>query len=456
MRKILIVLMLIFVSLNANEKIKLMTEIFPPFQYKYKDKIIGINTDIVNAIQKQIKVNNKIEVYTWSKALNIVNNQKNTAIFSMLRTPEREHKYKWVGPLSSMKLVFFKKKGSKITLNSIEDAKKVESIGVTEGVANFEMLSKQGFTNLVVLKNAEDEENIKKLVDGSIDLWPTLLKAGFYNARLQGLSGEIEPIKNVVAFSGDLYIAFNIQTDDKTIQKWQNALDILKKENIIENIIKRYKDEDIDYSLFFKILGSAFLLVLVVVYHNRKLSRMNKRLHKLQKELQEQAYRDSLTNLYNRRYFNKIATTIMNLKERKKQDIGIIMLDIDNFKLVNDKYGHNIGDKVLMHLSSLLVKHTRKSDIVARIGGEEFVVLLPNTGLKESVNIASKIRKFVEDEKIKIDDENSLKYTISLGVDEVLEEDENIEYALSRADKALYKAKDSGKNRVCVYKGVRA
>ena len=90
------------------QPIKLMAEIFPPFQYKYKDEVIGVSSDIVNAIQEELE---------------IVENNKNTALFSMLRTDERERKYKWVGPLATMKLVFFKKKGSKITLHNLDDAK---------------------------------------------------------------------------------------------------------------------------------------------------------------------------------------------------------------------------------------------------------------------------------------------------------------------------------------------
>ena len=101
--------------------------------------------------KKRLGVNNKIKVYPWTRALKMVDKKKHTAIFSMLRTPERENKYKWVGPLTSMKLVFFKKNGSPITLKTREDAKKVAKVGVTKGVANYEMLSKQGFKNLDVI-----------------------------------------------------------------------------------------------------------------------------------------------------------------------------------------------------------------------------------------------------------------------------------------------------------------
>ena len=241
MKKTVLILAFLFSSLYAGENIKLMTEIFPPFQYEHEEELIGISTEIVNAIQKEMNVKNKIKVYPWPRALKIVDKKKNTAIFSMLRTPERENKYKWVGPLTSMHLVFFKKKGSSITLNTIEDAKKVAKVGVTKGVANFEMLQGKGFKNLDVLTSGNDEKNIRKLVKGRIDLWPTLLMSGLYNARLQGLSGEIVPIENVIAFSGDMYIAFNKKTDDATVLKWQKALDALKKNKTVEKIIKRYK-----------------------------------------------------------------------------------------------------------------------------------------------------------------------------------------------------------------------
>lgn len=437
-----------FAANNTEVPIKLMTEIFPPFQYKHKDEVIGVSTDIVNAIQKELKLDNKIEVYLWSEAKEIIDNTENTALFSMLRTAEREKQYKWVGPLSTMKLVFFKKKGSTITLNSIDDAKRVGKVGVTKGVANFEMLSNQGFTNLEVLTNSEDEENIRKLVNGEIDLWPTLFMAGLYNSRLQGLSGEIEPIKDVIAFSGDLYIAFNLQTDDAIIQKWQHAFDKLKKDQLIEEIINRYEFEKPDYSLFIKLLVGVLLIIAIVVYHNRKLSCMNKKLNELQGQLQKQADHDYLTQLYNRRYFDQVSPVIINLGKRNKQKTSIILIDIDDFKSINDTYGHHTGDDVIKYLSSCLLQHVRESDIVARIGGEEFVILLPGTNIEGSINIASKIRVAIENSIINSGEKNSLKFTISLGVDEVLENDTNIRSSLNRADEALYKAKATGKNKV--------
>jgi len=178
----LLISILIFSTLNA-QNIKLMTEIFPPFQYEQDKKLVGISMEIVKAIQKKIASEDKIKVYSWNRALKILNKKKNTAIFSILRTAQREDKYKWVGPLTSMKLVFFKKKGSLITLKTIEDAKKIRKIGVTKGVANFEILNKQGFKNLDIITSGHDEKNINKLVKGRINLWLSPLMPGLYNTR---------------------------------------------------------------------------------------------------------------------------------------------------------------------------------------------------------------------------------------------------------------------------------
>jgi len=241
-KKLLMVFIIFFSTLLQAQSIKLMTEIFPPYQYYdgVDGRLIGISTDIVKAIQKEVNDNSQIKVYPWARGIKILEKKKNTAIFSMLRTKDREKKYKWVGPLAKMQLVFFKKKGSNITLKTIEDAKKVKKVGVTKKVANYDILKAQGFKNLDVIKSGVDEKNIKKLIKGRIDLWPALKTAGLYNARKLGFGGEIVPIDNVIIFEGDLYIAFNKNVDDKIVQKWQNALDKLKKNGTVEKIKNRY------------------------------------------------------------------------------------------------------------------------------------------------------------------------------------------------------------------------
>ncbi len=120
--------------------------------------------------------------------------------------------------------------------------------------------------------------------------------------------------------------------------------------------------------------------------------------------------------------------------------------------MVNDTYGHSAGDQALKHLALTLSKHTRKSDIVARFGGEEFVVLLANSDSNGAAVIAEKLRKAVESQTVIIDDKTVVSFTISLGVATVdVENDANIDAALNRSDVALYKAKNSGRNKTITY-----
>lgn len=127
-----------------------------------------------------------------------------------------------------------------------------------------------------------------------------------------------------------------------------------------------------------------------------------------------------------------------------------MMIDIDKFKKINDTYGHHIGDIVIISLANTLKELSRKSDVVCRFGGEEFLILLPETDIVGADSIAEKIRKSVEETLVDIEEEQRLKYTISTGISEVkIKEETNLEETIQRADEALYKAKEGGRNRVC-------
>ena len=195
----------------------------------------------------------------------------------------------------------------------------------------------------------------------------------------------------------------------------------------------------------------ALMLSYLVSYKFKFMEQEKEEARLKQAELILLAATDPMTKLYNRRYFDEISQNVIALSERKKENISIVILDIDLFKDVNDTYGHQFGDEVIVTLSKLLLESQRKSDIVCRYGGEEFVILLPNTPLQNATNIAQKIRKLVESLSITLPSGADFKFTISLGVAQIdVENEENIESALKRADEALYKAKNNGRNKVCV------
>jgi len=166
---------------------------------------------------------------------------------------------------------------------------------------------------------------------------------------------------------------------------------------------------------------------------------------------EEQANHDFLTHLYNRRHFNKLSQELINLAKRENKQSHIIMLDIDKFKIINDTYGHAIGDEVIKLLAVLLKGNTRSSDIVSRFGGDEFAILLPFTDKQGTLIISENIREIIESHKLNIDKETIIEFTISLGVANIDIKDTNLSDALNRADMALYKAKTTGRNKVAFY-----
>ena len=182
-----------------------------------------------------------------------------------------------------------------------------------------------------------------------------------------------------------------------------------------------------------------------------KLTKQTQALQEAKAQLKEQANHDPLTNMYNRRYFNEIAQKIVAIIKRSKEPLSLLMIDIDKFKNINDTYGHHVGDKVIKLLALKLQEAIRESDIAARIGGEEFALILPNTDKERALELAQKIRKDMEMSSCKVDDK-SVTFTVSIGVDEFEHtKDDNLFTALNRADAALYLAKASGRNRVCLY-----
>ncbi len=181
---------------------------------------------------------------------------------------------------------------------------------------------------------------------------------------------------------------------------------------------------------------------------------LDQHIRQLQKERQSfenLAFTDPLTGLYNRRMFLEIAKKNINEAKRYNEPLSLIMLDIDHFKRINDTYGHDIGDVVLKFLASILKNNVRASDIIARWGGEEFIILLPKTELKQAYKVAEKIRKIVEMSTIKLPDGERLNFTISLGVSS-FGGYEDLEELIKKADIALYEAKRKGRNRTEVYR----
>lgn len=220
------------------------------------------------------------------------------------------------------------------------------------------------------------------------------------------------------------------------------------------------------HGLIAAFLVEIFIFSLAIAYRIRMheqeklkiINQANKELDKKVKErtlelelsqvkLKELASKDPLTDLFNRRFLYEISNELILIAKRDKTPISVIIFDIDNFKKINDTFGHTTGDDVIVQFAELL-KQTRESDIAARIGGEEFLLILPNTSETGALEIANQVRKEAENLSIRTLTD-SLSFTVSGGVSSVLiAADTGIELTIHRADQALYQAKRSGKNKI--------
>ncbi len=152
---------------------------------------------------------------------------------------------------------------------------------------------------------------------------------------------------------------------------------------------------------------------------------------------------DELTNIYNRKKFNKLLKRKINDYSQLDLDLSLVMFDIDNFKKINDEYGHSFGDKVIIEIVEIVNESIRENDIFARWGGEEFLIIIPNNNLEASVKIANRIREEIENYNF----DKVETVTCSFGVVEYQKED-TINKMIKRADEALYNAKHCGRNKV--------
>lgn len=211
-------------------------------------------------------------------------------------------------------------------------------------------------------------------------------------------------------------------------------------------IYEQHEPESLSHRLEYIISITVFVAMSLIfpaivgyrLIENRE--RLNDKIKRLSEE-------DYLTKLNNRRKIHEIIENEITRSKRYNSTFALILLDIDNFKTTNDSFGHNAGDKVLVHISEIILKTIRESDVASRWGGEEFLIFCPHTDVEGAFSLAEKLRINIE----KSEFEGAGYKTASLGVTHV-EHGDTVKNLIHRADKALYSAKNSGKNMVVAAK----
>lgn len=195
--------------------------------------------------------------------------------------------------------------------------------------------------------------------------------------------------------------------------------------------------------ILFSYLMSISIVNVLVFYLLNYVERNNF----LYRKYKDESKMDFLTGLNNVREFKSIMASLNQNKSEFNQ-LSVLMIDIDHFKKINDQYGHLIGDQVLMKLAQVIKKEVREQDVVSRVGGEEFCVLLFNQGVDESMQCAERIRHVVEYHDFSVKDHHSLSITISIGVGIYPDRVDSILNLVKHADEALYLSKSNGRNQV--------
>jgi diguanylate cyclase len=179
--------------------------------------------------------------------------------------------------------------------------------------------------------------------------------------------------------------------------------------------------------------------------YNKEIVQVTERANALEKEV----LLDALMEIHNRRAYDLQILECLRQYHRDGKTFSLVLIDVDRFKHVNDRYGHRAGDKCLKELAKIIELTVRKTDFVARYGGEEIVAILPSSSVQDAGKVAEKVRARVENTRLTYMDEH-IPVTISLGVTEVMPEDKDPEAPFVRVDEAMYRAKKEGRNRVCV------
>ena len=232
-------------------------------------------------------------------------------------------------------------------------------------------------------------------------------------------------------------------TDKEELSKIREALE--KKEPVrvtLRNFSKTGKEYWVDISIL------PLRNTEGKVTHFASIQRDITEYKKLEQDLQILCRTDPLTTAANRRAFNEILSQEFSRFKRSQKEYALIMIDLDHFKSINDQHGHSVGDQVLIEVTERCKDNIRVHDILARLGGEEFCILLPYTETKQAQKVAERLRAKIEIKPIIVDGLR-VKVTISVGISLVSTGDEDGHQAMERADQKLFQAKESGRNQIC-------
>jgi two-component system, cell cycle response regulator len=245
----------------------------------------------------------------------------------------------------------------------------------------------------------------------------------------------------------DIFLEYKDYLHKKIVNNYEQMNNLLFAENFYKKLNEIVDNKRIVLMKDKKQIEKSFYLTISLLEENTKLFLINltdiTKMTIEKNSIEKKAYHDGLTKIYNRNKFDELFDIELARVQRYKHFLSLAIIDIDHFKKVNDNFGHLIGDEILIMLADNLQNKLRKTDIFARWGGEEFVILFTETQLNDAINCSNILRELIQE----LEHEIAGKITVSLGVTEYIQGD-TAEILFKRCDDALFKAKENGRNRV--------
>ncbi len=401
-----------------------------------KGKYEGIAADLLALISVRTGIEFElVPTKSWDESLEASKTGKCMILNFLNQTPEREKWLIFTEPTFTDNNVFITREEHPFIADPNYFSN--ETIVFPTGTAMEELIRKK-YPNLRIITVDTELEALKMVSEKKADMTMRSLIIAAYTIKKEGLfnlkiAGQLPNYTN--------YLRMGIVKDEPILRDILNkAINTITPEErwqIVNKHVSINAQTTVDYKLVFHILILFSVLAMIGFYWNYQLKKHNEELIKVSE-------RDTLTGLSNRTKLDNQFRLEFERGKRYNCPFSIIIFDIDNFKKVNDDFGHLMGDKILIEIAHIAKVNVRSVDTIGRWGGEEFLVICPEMRIQEALLLADKIRNAIQLHSF----ESKREHTVSAGVAMFVTED-SVDSLLHRADTYLYEAKKTGKNRVC-------
>lgn len=366
---------------------------FPPYEFiDSKGEFVGFNVDIINAISQVTGIDIEIIPMEWKDALESLEGNTADGIIGMAKDEERMSKYNFTSPTLIQEHVIFVNKDT-LHITFLEDLVG-QRVAYQKGNYNEEIL--KDVSNIIHVPKADNNLATSALGNGEVDAVLGNKLSCIYFFQKNKLDNKIKIVGEPVVSAE--YGPAVVMGNDDLLVILEKGLEFIKENKTYDKIYKKWFGEQANYinmiftlykrEITFTIGGIILIFLLLYIYNKRlqnqvfkrtsELEAANKDLLRHQREVYNLAYYDSITSLPNRTYFVEELNSIFERPEEEIQKFAILFLDLDRFKHINDTLGHNIGDYILKLLGTRLEKLLKEGDIVSRVGGDEYYILMNN------------------------------------------------------------------------------